>query len=85
MTDYEIEDGHEMPTPGQSGAPIKYPFGEMEVGQSFFVAPDNRAAVRKNSTSSRVAAAASYYGKRHGKKFTCQKQPCGGYRVWRVS
>ncbi len=69
------------------GIPVKkvlpprtiYPFGEMEVGDSFFV-PAGDAPIRK------LYNAASQYGKRHGKgqkKFAVRSVPSGA-RVWRI-
>jgi hypothetical protein len=62
----------------------KYPFAQMEIGNSFFVGIEVSPA--------RLASAAYAYGKRHGKRFrvsfqydeTPQKNLCG-VRVWRVA
>jgi hypothetical protein len=71
---YEIEDGITLPTFHKGVA--KYPFRELEVGQSFFV-PDGK----KN----RIASAASSIAKRigNGTKFTLRSVD-GGIRVWRI-
>jgi hypothetical protein len=52
-----------------------YPFGQLEVGDSFPLG---------NAILENVRAAASYYGTRHGKKFTVRKTPAGS-RCWRVA
>ena len=53
----------------------RYPFGEMEVNDSFFVA---------DGKQSRLSAAATASGKTHGTKFTVRKVD-GGYRIWRIA
>jgi len=52
----------------------RFPFREMEVGDSFQINPNDRR---------RVASAASYYGKRNKKKFSIRMSP-ESTRVWRV-
>jgi hypothetical protein len=54
----------------------KYPFGEMAVGDSFFVASGEGAFV--------VSAAACSHGKRHNKRFATRAVE-GGTRVWRIA
>lgn len=54
-----------------------WPFGDMEVGDSFLI-PEGSPEQRT------VASAASYYGTRNGKKFS-QRLTEEGTRVWRVS
>lgn len=62
----------------EKGIPIRlyyrYPFGDMEVGDSFFV---------ENIKTSYLANAAHHYGRRHNKKFACRKEGTGS-RVWRI-
>ncbi len=55
---------------------LKYPFPDMEIGDSFCVPGD-----RRNTLS----VAASLYGKRNGLKFTVSCQGDGRVRCWRVS
>lgn len=63
-----------MPTRRQGmGRPAKYPFAEMEVGDSFF----------STETRNRLAAASSHAGSRHEMKFAILSVD-GGFRVWRV-
>jgi hypothetical protein len=59
--------------PSQSGT--KYPFGKMEVGDSFLTEASERQ---------RVSSAANSYGKQHNCKFACRRTAEGGLRVWRV-
>ncbi len=51
----------------------KYPFREMDIGDSFWA----------EKTSS-VRGAAVSFGLRHGKKFSSRKEG-DGYRIWRVA
>ena len=53
----------------------KYPFAQMAIGDSFFVA---------GSTTRRLSAAVSYWDKHHGTKCTVRKVD-GGVRVWRIA
>ena len=69
--EYKIEKGILIPPPVRR---TKYPFGQMEVGDSVFIADDG---------GGRVIAAACEYGKRHNKKFSCRTVD-GGVRVWRI-
>ncbi len=63
-----------------------YPFPGMEVGHAFMLPSVHRGAgCAPNSPSPRVACAASVYGQRHGVKFSCIRQTCGGVRVERIA
>lgn len=58
---------------------VRYPFRQLEVGQSFFIegiAGDHAAILR-------VRGAANVQGRRTGKKYSVRKMD-GGVRVWRV-
>lgn len=61
----------EVPVPPHGNA--KYPFGDMEVGDSFY------AKMKRNT----VASAASVHGKRSGMKFIVRNEG-DGVRVWRT-
>jgi hypothetical protein len=65
---YKIEKG--VPIIGRQ----KYPFGEMEVGDSFLA---------DEALLDRLRAAAAHFGKNHNKKFAVRQVP-EGVRVWRV-
>lgn len=69
---FKIEKG--VPPPVRTGR-ISWPFGEMEVGDSFSLEPLEYL---------RIASAASYYGSRHNMKFSVRKDG-GEYRCWRVA
>lgn len=73
---FAIEKG--IPAPPERDTPFRYPFGQLEVQDSFFVPAEN------TGTIPRVRAAAAMYAKRHGMKFVT-KQSDGGIRVWRIA
>lgn len=68
----QVEKGIPVPA-GKGGAKPKYPFGSMDIGDSFFVTKAQNA----------IAAIATGYGKRHAMKFITHSEGCGT-RVWRV-
>ena len=81
---YEIEPGIEMP-PKVWGCPggSKYPFKNMEVSDSFFVAA-NGADIKKLGNS--IITAARYHGKPHNMRFTTRsvvENDIPGVRCWR--
>ena len=65
----KIEKNVQMPRTNTSG---KYPFGEMEVGDSFV------------TTEKYVRAASQIFGKLNGKKFVTRTQEDKSIRVWRA-
>lgn len=72
---FKIEDEHAIPAVRQhNGRREKYPWSQLEVGQSFFVDPP--VALRSMSST------ASHAGRRNGKKFIARESD-GGVRVWR--
>ena len=58
-----------------SGRRTRYPFGAMEVGDSFFV-PETAAKL--------VRSAATKFGQRRDRQFLTRRVD-GGLRVWRIS
>ena len=71
----KIEKSIPLPSRGRGRKPI-YPFGDMDVGDSFAV----------SGLENRVTSAASWFGKRHGKKFTLRtNSETGETRVWRIA
>ena len=56
--------------------PLRYPFAQMEVGDSFAVPP--------NVSRTTVNVAAKRYTDKHGGKFTVRLMPDRSYRCWRV-
>lgn len=68
--DVKLEKG--VPLPGQK---LRYPYLEMEVGDSFFREGDERLGMFCNLNWR--------WGKRLHRKYVCRKVD-GGIRVWRV-
>lgn len=69
----------------------KYPFEELEVGDSFAVKlqediPDEIARKKKlNSMRSSLSSSATMYGRRHGIELTVRKTGDTTFRCWRVA
>lgn len=75
----QIDSGIAIPD-DNSGRRTVYPLGQMQVLESFFVAGTGR---KRNA----IMNSASYFGKRHNKKFTCRtvtENGVDGVRVWRI-
>lgn len=70
MNDIKVDKNIPIPTSKYT----KYPYGEMEVGDSFFVKIERE----------KIYSSSSQYGKRHNAKFSVRKE-ADGYRVWRIS
>ena len=77
---YQIDRGIPMPPPCR-GAAAKYPWREMEVGESFFVEASAKDAV---VIRSRVRSAGYSQRLAHGTRFTVRTVE-GGVRVWRIA
>ena len=75
MTEYKIDKSIPIPTPARS----KYPFHELSVGESFFVA----ASGYTTSVYRGVQSLTHYYSRGSGKKFVMRSVD-GGVRVWRT-
>jgi len=78
--EYKIDD--DVPMPRRRG---KYPLGELDVGQSFFV-PDARTDQSQFGDGPVIVPTVSVYGAQNGKKFTCLRRTENGVvgvRVWR--
>jgi len=72
---YQVEKEVPIPKARQNSV---YPFAEMNVGDSFFI-----ANVDKLKAAS-IRACASTFGKKKGMKFSCRHVE-GGVRVWRTA
>jgi hypothetical protein len=71
---FEIENEHAIPAARQhNGRREKYPWSQLDVGQSFFV---------KGGALRSMSSTASHAGRRNGKKFIARDAE-GGIRVWR--
>ena len=69
---YTIEKN--VPIPENRGRLSKYPFGEMELGDSFVVEKEKMNTIRTNCST---------YGKSHKKKFVVRKDG-DKIRCWRI-
>lgn len=78
MSDFKIEKG--IPVASDGHRRTKYPFAEMDVGDSFFI--DN--VQLRDRTYESVLGAARGYGHRHNKKFK-QRIENNGVRIWRIA
>jgi hypothetical protein len=56
--------------------PAKFPFKDMQVGDSFAVPPDVKRPA--------VNVAAMRFGRKHGMKFTVRQMPDKSFRCWRI-
>ena len=72
MSDFTIEKN--VPIPIQKRR-CKYPWHELEIGDSFFVSEIKVISISSSANS---------YGTRTGKKFTIRSVD-GGCRVWRIA
>lgn len=78
---YKIEDGiAPMEKPGK-GPPLKYPFKQLLVGQSFFVPVEGEDT--QDKLYARVLNATNRAGRQTGHAFVCRPWE-KGIRVWRV-
>lgn len=71
MSNFVIE--NDVPLPADAGTRQKYPFGALEVGDSFFVA---------GVKSKQISGTAAQYSRRHGIKLIVRTEG-DGVRVWR--
>lgn len=69
----EMKIDKDIPMPQHLSRNVKYPFGTLEIGDSFLV----------NESRRLVSSAACAFGKNHNKKFTVRTTP-EGMRCWRV-
>lgn len=69
-----------VPMPESRGS-SRYPYADMEVGDSFFIAT---RGVDELGTARRLRGSSFTYGKKVGKKFSVRKMG-EGFRVWRVA
>jgi len=79
---YTVEKDVPMLNVPRGGRPCKYPFNEMNIGDSFLVPFSDLEGLPKPRV--KIWSAASYYGSRHSVKFSVHKINEEGYRVWRV-
>lgn len=75
QSDYKIESNITMPKPHNLHRG-KYPWREMQIGDSFLVGPEVMEPT--------IRAGASLAGKRHGREFAVRRTP-EGLRCWRIA
>jgi len=75
MSEIKIESGIPIEATYATGRKSKYPWREMEVGDSFFI---DGMPIKHASTRAWEA------GRRAGRKFICRRQD-NGVRIWRVA
>lgn len=74
MTDIKIEKG--VPLLKKRYGGLKYPFGKMEVGDSFVFGPEGVDS---------CASSARTYAIKNNKKFAHRKLGDGRVRIWRIA
>ena len=82
-TKYKIEKGLPVIPQKQAGRKGKYPFKELEVGDSFFVPVENKKEDAR-IVMRRINPSALTWGIRNGKTITCRIDG-NGVRVWRTA
>lgn len=80
MSNFVIEDDVPLPShPGPRTGTSKYPFAQMEVGQSFLVGSDIKPSTLRSAISAYTKANPTKPAKRFAARIVD-----GGVRVWRV-
>ena len=80
---FEIESG--IPIPDLEQRSYKYPLGELEVGESFFVPLGNRTMIHLRNS---VAANIRYHARKLNWKYTLRTRDedgVTGIRIWRIA
>lgn len=73
---FEIEKGIPVSKPtGRNGSPPKYPWADMEVGDSFFI---------DEPSSKRSRNAMNYRNRRYPNTKFASRSMDGGRRIWRI-
>lgn len=75
---YKVESG--IPMPSRKAHNAKFPFKEMQVGDSFLVPFDGED---EGTVRSRIASNCTHQKRRIGRQYATRKVD-GGIRVWRV-
>jgi hypothetical protein len=82
MKPIKIEKNIQIPKSKGAGAPLKYPFNKLNIGDSFFI-PFNKDSKLNLGNSLRISAI--LWAKRNNPKirFTTRSSN-GGIRIWRI-
>ncbi len=86
MSEFKIERGVEIPPSGTGKHNMKYPFAEMEVGDSFFCSV-NGVGMQRQTNISALRNAAKGFSLRHGIQLTARvvkEEQGAGIHIWRV-
>lgn len=82
---FTIEKDKAIPTATGASKPARYPFGQMEIGDSFLVpASDEPGCKNVSSAASRFANATGPEWRFISRTMTVEKDGEAGVRVWRV-
>jgi len=93
MSDYQVEDGVEIPPITRTRDSVVYPFADMSVGQSFMISVDElvpmfseeyETEIAKIEAKMRTASLRFTKAQCGAVKFTIRQVP-GGVRCWRVA
>jgi hypothetical protein len=80
---FVIEKNVPLPKSNRGRGNTRYPFGRMDIGDSFFIAaPENATA-----TQQRISSAATHFAARHACRFTTREvmeDGVIGVRIWRI-
>ena len=84
---FKIEKDVPMSPAADRGRPPIYPFGQMEIGDSFAIPADadGYSSGVNGQRRHKVRIAASAYGKAHGLRFATRMLPDGSVRIWRTA
>ena len=77
---FKVEKGVALPDRVEQS---KYPFAEMEVGDSFLTGASD-LQVDRDSVGSRAFAASWRYGRKHNMKFASRREG-EFFRIWRIA
>lgn len=82
----EIKPASEIQDDPVRGRPAKYPFGQMQIGDAFYLPPGHFGALGAKSTRQPRAFISAYsYTRRHPEfRFRCRSQRDGGVRIERI-
>jgi hypothetical protein len=73
---FKIEKNIPLPSGGAGGKESKYPFMQMEIGDSFQAPDEQRNAIRSMAT---------YHTRKHKMRFIVRKDGEAHVRIWRVA
>lgn len=81
MSHYEIDNS--IPIPKATDIPRKYPFADMQVGDSILV--DGESTAKRKCPGYQAAVSYSNYHRDEGIKFAGRAVEGGKVRIWRIA